>query len=423
MVNGSYVSGSQYSFTIPAQTPGANITYKIGAADNAIPSNQTDTASATEYKYISGSYLSYDDGNVDEVATISSTSAAAVKITVPSGMYGELVSVLIRNYEDTNLSGSDMLFHVWNNDNGVPGTDLITPFLVTPEATLSNPFPFTRIDLRSYLDQLSDLTNDIFVGFTVPANEAYLVVSDNPHNRSYTLNGSTWSAYSKDYEVRAIMNITSYPMPVELSSFTASCSNNKVELKWTTATEISNYGFEIERSPSPTPSQREGTSDSPIPSEGGQGVGWVKIGFVNGHGNSNSIKHYAYKDNSLTAPGKYLYRLKQLDNDGAFKYSPEVEVDYTSATSFTLSQNYPNPFNPSTTIKYSIPAVGTSLTKFVQMKVYDILGKEVATLVNENKPAGNYEVNFNASNLSSGVYFYKLQAGNFIQIKKMTVVK
>ncbi len=141
--------------------------------------NQTDTASATEYKYISGSYISYDDGNVNEVATISSNSAAAVKITVPSGMYGKLTTVLIRNYMDTNLSNSDMLFHVWTNNSGVPGNDLITPFLVTPEATLTSPFPYTRIDLRSYSEQLSDLTDDIFVGFTVPANTVNLVVSHN----------------------------------------------------------------------------------------------------------------------------------------------------------------------------------------------------------------------------------------------------
>ncbi len=226
----------------------------------------------------------------------------------------------------------------------------------------------------------------------------------------------TWSSYSNDYEFRAILNITSYPMPVELSSFTASCVNNNVELKWQTATELNNYGFDVERSPSPTPFQREEASNS-------QGLGWEKVGFVNGHGNSNSIKHYSYTDKSLTSPGKYLYRLKQLDNDGAYKYSQEVEINYISATNFNLGQNYPNPFNPSTTIKYSIPSAGTSLMEFVQLKIYDILGKEVATLVNENKEAGNYEVRFNASNLSSGVYFYKLQSGNFIQIKKMTVVK
>ena len=412
-LTGSHVSGSQYSFTIPAQPSGTSVSYKLSAVDNAVPANQTDTSSATEYKYISGSYLSYDDGNVDEVATISSTSAAAVRITVPSGMYGRLSTVLIRNYMDTNLSNSDMLFHVWTNNSGVPGTDLITPFLVSPEATLTSPFPYTRIDLRSYSEQLSDLTDDIFVGFSVPANTVNLVVSTTPHSRSFNFNGTTWGAYSKDYEFRAILNIASYPMPVELSSFTASCSKNNVELKWQTATELNNYGFDVERSPSPTPSQREEAFNSH----------WIKVGFVNGHGNSNSIKNYSYIDKSLTASGKYLYRLKQLDNDGAFKYSPEVETNYISATNFNLGQNYPNPFNPSTTIKYSIPSVGTSLMEFVQLKVYNILGKEVATLVNENKEAGNYEVRFNASSLPSGIYFYNLRAGTFSETKKMMVVK
>ncbi len=407
-VNGIHVSGNQYAFVIPAQSSGAFVNYKLSGKDNAVPANQTDTLAAPNNKFISGNYLSYDDGNVDEVATISSTSAAAVKITVPSGMYGRLTTVLIRNYEDTDLSGSDMLFHVWSNNNGAPGTDLITPFTVTPEATLSNPFPFTQIDLRSYSEQLTDLTDDFFVGFTVPANDVYLVVSNNSHSRSYTKSGSTWSAYSKDYEIRAIMNISSEPLPVELSSFTASCSNNNVELKWETATELNNYGFDIERS-------------SVISNK--SSIAWEKIGFVNGHGNSNSIKNYSYSDKTLTTSGKYLYRLKQLDNDGAFKYSQDVEVNFVSTASFNLSQNYPNPFNPSTTIKYSIPSVGTSLMKFVQLKIYDILGNTVATLVNENKPAGSYEAKFNASQLPSGIYFYKLKAGSFTETKKMMVVK
>ncbi len=406
-VAGTHVSGNQYSFTIPAQEAGAMVSYKIKAIDNAVPSNQTDTSTATLFKYISGNYISYDDANVDEVASITGT-AAAVKITVPSGLYGFLKTVLIRNYMDTNLSNSDMLFHVWTNNNGVPGSDLITPFLVTPEATLTNPFPFTKIDLRAYSTQLSDITGDFFIGFTVPSNTVNLVVSNNPHNRSYNFNGTTWSSYSKDYEFRAIMNITSYPMPVELSSFSAKCLNNNVKLDWKTATELNNYGFEIERT-------------SVIGNQ--SSINWERVGFVNGHGNSNSIKQYSYVDESLTESGKYLYRLKQIDNDGAFEYSQEVEVNFVSAVSFNLSQNYPNPFNPSTTIKYSIPSVGTSLMKFVQLKVYDILGNTVATLVNEDKPAGSYEVKFDASQLSSGIYFYKLQAGSYIETKKMMLVK
>ena len=124
------------------------------------------------------------------------------------------------------------------------------------------------------------------------------------------------------------------------------------------------------------------------------------------------------------------YRLKQIDFDGKFEYSEIITVEMLHATSlpteFRLEQNYPNPFNPTTTIKYSIPSViasGAKQSLGVTLKVYDILGNEVATLVNEQKGAGNYKANFNASNLVSGIYFYKIQAGSFNQVRKMILVK
>ena len=213
-------------------------------------------------------------------------------------------------------------------------------------------------------------------------------------------------------------------LPVEMTSFSASVQNNFVELNWTTATELNNYGYEVEKRPSPTPSKGEGAFGSPIPLEGGQGVGWIKIGFVNGNGNSVSTKSYSFTEKS-TEYGKYQYRLKQIDFDGAFTYSKIVEVNIVSPNKFELLQNYPNPFNPTTIIKYSIPASlnpskGGTLT---QLKIYDILGNEVAMLVNKEQQPGSYEFEFNASNLSSGVYFYRLQAGNFIQMKKMIFLK
>ena len=407
IIAGNHVSGSQYSFTIPEQTAGSTVTYKIQAIDNYVSLNQTDTSTATAYKFISGSYISYDNANVDEVATISGNSAAAVKMTIPTGMYGKLVSVLIRNYRDPNLSNSDMLFHVWSNNNGVPGTDLIIPFLVTPEATLTNPFPFTKIDLRDYSEELHDLTNDIFVGFTVPNNSVNIVVSGTPHNRSYNFNGSTWSLYSKDYEFRAVMNITSYPMPVELTSFTASCVDDNVELIWRTATEVNNYGFEIYRCNQISVSESNKNEEV-----------WNWVGFVNGNGNSNSPNYYFFIDSKLNTSGKYFYKLKQIDIDGKSEYSPIAEVEYNGPVKNELNQNYPNPFNPSTIIKWQ-----TTVECWQIIKIYDILGKEISTLVNERKPAGNYEVEFNASQLPSGIYFYQLTAGSFVQTKKMIVTK
>ena len=202
---------------------------------------------------------------------------------------------------------------------------------------------------------------------------------------------------------------SSSAVPVELTSFTASISGASVKLNWEAATEINNYGFEIERA--------------------AENSEWQKIGFVEGAGNSNSPKKYSFTDN-VGKSGSYSYRLKQIDVNGDYKYSQIVEVSVGLPTKFELKQNYPNPFNPTTTIKYSIPSViarseatRQSAGMLVQLKVYDMLGREVATLVNREQTPGNYAVEFDASRLSSGVYFYTLKAGEFAATKKMILMK
>ncbi len=206
-------------------------------------------------------------------------------------------------------------------------------------------------------------------------------------------------------------NPSGTPLPVELTSFTASVSGGKVTLNWQTATEVNNYGFEIQRSV--VSSQLSVVSD--------QRSEWETISFVEGNGNSNSPKDYSYIDENV-AVGNYLYRLKQIDNNGEFSYSSEVEVNIEAIpTEFALYQNYPNPFNPETTIKYSVPE-----QTYVTVKLFDISGSEIKTLVNEVKPAGVFELKFNANScggLPSGVYFYKLTTENFSSIKKMILMK
>jgi hypothetical protein len=193
------------------------------------------------------------------------------------------------------------------------------------------------------------------------------------------------------------------PMPVELTSFMASVINNNVILNWRTATEINNYGFEVERKPE--------TGD------------WTKIGFAKGNGNSNSEKEYLFTDKNLN-PGNYRYRLKQIDNDGKNEYSKEVEVIVKEIpTEYTLNQNFPNPFNPTTKIEYTIPNAGTSFMKSIQLKVYDILGREIETLVNEKKSAGTYSVSWNAAGLPSGIYIYRLVSNGEVITKIMNLVK
>ncbi|MBK8552936.1 MAG: T9SS type A sorting domain-containing protein [Ignavibacteria bacterium] len=186
--------------------------------------------------------------------------------------------------------------------------------------------------------------------------------------------------------------------PVELASFVASTNANSVTLNWATTTETNNAGFDIERS-----------------SVNGS---WTKIANVAGNGTTTSPQSYSYTDRNI-ATGNYSYRLKQTDFNGNFEYfNLSNEVIVGIPTKYDLSQNYPNPFNPSTSITYQIPFDGQ-----VSLKIFDMSGKEVASLVNEVKTAGYYTYNFNASSLSSGVYFYSLSANNFTATKKMMLLK
>ena len=187
-------------------------------------------------------------------------------------------------------------------------------------------------------------------------------------------------------------------LPVELSSFTSVVNGSSIVLSWTTLTESNNSGFQIEK--------RSG------------GEQWNIIAFINGKGNSNTPVNYSYTDMNLNQ-GNYNYRLKQIDLNGNFTYynlSNEVVIGIPDA--FSLSQNYPNPFNPRTIINYQLPLSG-----HVSLKIFDVLGNEVETLVNEVKPAGRYKVDFNAASLPSGIYFYKIKTGNFSEVKRMMLVK
>ena len=186
-------------------------------------------------------------------------------------------------------------------------------------------------------------------------------------------------------------------IPVELVSFTSSIINNSINLNWITATELNNSGFEVEKS-------TDNTS-------------WNKIGFVNGNGTSSEVHNYYFADQNPFVGTSY-YRLKQIDFDGISEYSNIVEVVYGAVAEFALKQNYPNPFNPTTKINYSIKEKGN-----VELKIFDLLGSEITTLVNEEKTPGNYEVFFDASNLSSGVYLYTIKSGTFVQTRKMLLMK
>jgi len=201
-------------------------------------------------------------------------------------------------------------------------------------------------------------------------------------------------------EAGLILTTTNGGIPVELASFTGKVSNSTVLLEWMTASEKNNRGFYVERK---------------INDE------WKSLSFINGKGTTTEEQFYSYTDDlkNLNYSGIIYYRLKQVDFDGTYEYSPEIEIDYNSLPdNFVLYQNYPNPFNPVTTIKYSLP-----VTEKVSIKIYNILGNEVKTLVDEVKQPGTYEITFDATGLSSGIYIYEMRAGKFTSAKYLTLLK
>ena len=218
------------------------------------------------------------------------------------------------------------------------------------------------------------------------------------------------------------VELVSSIIPVELVSFSYSINDNDVTLNWITASETNNMGFEIERKQVLSTQSSVGNLENSY---------WEKIDFVNGGGTTTEPQTYYFLDNNLDA-GNYQYRLKQIDFDGTFAYSNTIEVEIITPNKFSLEQNYPNPFNPVTKISYTIPTSPLNPSpyegegnreRFITLKVYDVLGNEIATLVNEEQTSGNYEVEFSNKNISSGIYFYVLQAESFTESKKMILIK
>ena len=173
-------------------------------------------------------------------------------------------------------------------------------------------------------------------------------------------------------------------------------------LKWTTATESNNSGFMVERSSNK--------------------INFNELAFINGRGTTTEVSDYEYVD-GISTPGKYYYRLKQIDFDGSFNYSKVVETEVEGPQVFVLSQNYPNPFNPSTMIKFSLP-----VDAYVSIELFNTLGEKVDELTNRDYSIGNHEISFDASKLSNGIYYYTINANgvdgsSFVSTKKMVLMK
>ena len=283
---------------------------------------------------------------------------------------------------------------------------------------LSNPvFLENGNDFYVYLNlskggQPFDRTSEVPV---LLVTDSYLTIvnsTSNP-NESFYWDGAQWQdmyyyadppwpANTANLCIKAL-TLDESNVPVELTSLTAINNGTKILLEWVTSTETNNQQFEIYRRDF----------------ENGKAGDWTLIGFRESNGTTSEPTFYNFEDDITGLNATSLeYRLKQIDYNGSYTYSEIITIDNLAPNGFVLEQNYPNPFNPSTQIKYSIAG-----KQFVTLKIYDILGNEIVTLVNEEKPAGTYEVEFNANNLSAGVYYYTIVTDNFVQTKKMILLK
>jgi hypothetical protein len=250
------------------------------------------------------------------------------------------------------------------------------------------------------------LLNNIFNGTIYNGNSAAVELTFNSEdypagNYSMDMIITTNDPSAQQVVVPVKMTIED-EIPVELVSFSAVPEANKVNLYWNTITETNNSGFEIER---------RFNKDA-----------WEKIAFITGSGNSTVKKEYSFTDNSSLAAGKYLYRLKQIDFDGSFEYSNEIEAEIETPKDFSLRQNYPNPFNPSTTIEFSLPEKSD-----VIISIYSAIGELVKSFVSYSLEPGYHQTQFNAIGITSGIYFYQIDAKgetkNFSSTKKMILMK
>jgi hypothetical protein len=345
-------------------------------------------------------------GNQNTDNTVRKTQKSEQFVSNIPSYSGDFVINSGSQFDNPN-GGTAFVSQYTNND---PGQNIATNTTATaPDATISTPtnvyhdFWFTvTYDGNDYQGYATyDISIDISgTGFTIP-NALYIVKRTDRTGawvcQNTTLAGNILTVTGlTDFSDFALAGMEA--LPVELASFVSTINGRNVELNWATASETNNSGFDIERS-----------------SANGS---WTKIANVSGNGTSAISHSYSYTDRNL-ASGNYSYRLKQIDFNGNFEYfNLNNEVIVGVPSNFSLSQNYPNPFNPSTKINFDLPVDGN-----VSLKIFDMSGKEVMTLVNEVRTAGYYSVNFNGASLSSGIYFYTIQSGSFVSTKKMTLIK
>jgi hypothetical protein len=380
---------TSYNFRVyPYTNSGSNIDFKT---DGSIPTSSSTTNASPDL--VINEILADPNGDANGDGTIDSNDDEFVELVNNSGS--------LLDISGWELHDSDGEKHTFSEDTEIPASESIVIFGGgTPTGIPGLTQTTTSLSLNNNGDEV-----------IVKNPNGSLIVSHSygteaSNSQSIARDPNLTGNFTKHTEIDdnpvqfspGRDNTDNSALPVELTSFTASVKENIVNLSWQTETEVNNYGFEIERK--------------------SEEKAWAKIGFVEGYGNSNSPKNYSFRDDVITGSGIYFYRLKQLDNDGTFEYSQEISVIVGETEQFSLQQNYPNPFNPVTKITFSLPEKSA-----VKLTIYNALGSKVKELVNENMDAGFHEIQFDANELSSGIYFTRLQSKKFNKTIKMLLLR
>jgi WD40 repeat protein len=358
------------------------------------------------WNYLDGSFIQYlEHGNY-----LNGGSATQLSIS-PDGQYlastGDGYNLNIKIWKISDWS----VVHTFEAGDpyGSNGYTEFTPngiYLGVRVSYISNQdhIRFYKVEtgelVREYIDTTSTASNQ---------NSIRALTFSPIENNNFAYSVGFGNSGKLKYVSTDLSLVDNHTIPVELASFNANVTDKNVKLHWITSSELNNSGFEVERKVS--------SSQPALPSGGSTVSNFKTIGFVDGNGNTTATNHYSFEDNNLSS-GTYQYRLKQIDFDGTFEYSNVIEVEVNIPSEFSLSQNYPNPFNPSTNIEYRIPEDG-----FVSLSIYNSLGQQVSILVNEDQSAGNHSLTFSADNLPSGLYFYELRSGSFVETRKMLLLK
>jgi hypothetical protein len=286
----------------------------------------------------------------------------------------------------------------------------LSPAAITTNEIILNFNAFAVPDQETFDSDVAKIDNTLYkfgtytvTGVSNPAGTmglAWKTGGGGVTTKVYTF--ATTTPWNQTLVTLSTPGISNSPLPVELASFTASANGRRIELAWSTATEVKNSGFDVERR-----------------MVDGKAKTWQAVAFVKGHGTTNAPQSYSLRD-AVNIPAKYAYRLKQIDADGKFLYTKEVEaVVALQPEDYALGANYPNPFNPTTSFRFAVRKAG-----HVAVKVFNMIGQEVATLFNETAvPDIVYDVTFDASGLASGTYFYALKTQDRFEVKKMLLLR